>query len=69
PHVLFDYHKKLKEKDLFDTYNHYLFGLGMPEELKKWIEANEDAFNKFAEWYTQPENIIPITYENVLIKN
>jgi len=68
PYMLFDYHKKLKDNNLLDAYNHYLFGIGAPEEFNTWVEANEETFKKFVEWYTKPENIVPVTKDNVFVR-
>ncbi|MCU0438503.1 MAG: tetratricopeptide repeat protein [Raineya sp.] len=69
PHILFDYQKQLQEKGLFDAYNRYLFQIGASDEFKKWLETNQSSFDKFVEWYTKPENTIPVTKENVIVKN
>lgn len=52
PNVLFEYQKKLVDKNLFNAYNHYLFQIGAQEKFNDWLETNRSEYEKFVEWYT-----------------
>ncbi|WP_299334204.1 tetratricopeptide repeat protein [uncultured Psychroserpens sp.] len=68
PNVLFSYHKTLKDKGLFDAYNHYLFQMGASEQFDSWLANNEEAFNTFKQWYISTDNTIEINQSNAFIK-
>lgn len=68
PNVLFEYHKKMLDNDVFETYNHYLFQMGAEKEFKIWLENNKSKYNDFVEWYTKNENTIEITTINKFIR-
>lgn len=68
PNVLFSYQKRLLENNLFDSYNHYLFQIAVPEQFNDWLKSHESEFNDFVNWYLKPENIIEISEDNVFIK-
>lgn len=68
PNVLFAYQKKLADAGLLEAYNHYLFQVGTPDEFRAWKEENEEKYDQFVSWYTQRENIIEITKDNLFIK-
>lgn len=67
PNVLFSYQKKLLDQDVFDAYNHYLFQMGEPEEFNRWQESSPTEYSKFVDWYTQNENIITLSQENIFL--
>lgn len=64
PNVLFDYHKQLLDHNLMDSYTHYLFQMGNPEEFKNWQGQNQKQFETFKDWYTDPKNYLTITKTN-----
>ncbi|TRZ44342.1 tetratricopeptide repeat protein [Robertkochia solimangrovi] len=66
--ALFEYHKKLLEHDLFDTYNHYLFQIGAEDDFTNWYEAHQSDYETFTDWYIREENIIRINDTNMFIK-
>jgi len=51
--VLFDFHKKLKEKDFFEAYNYWFLMKGDVGEFEEWFKKNEEKFNAFVEWFTK----------------
>ncbi|UUC44041.1 tetratricopeptide repeat protein [Flavobacterium cerinum] len=67
PNVLFDYHKKLQDHNLMESYTYYLLQMGNPEEFKKWQEQNQKQFQTFKDWYTDPENYLTITQTNAYL--
>lgn len=68
PVILFDYHKEMIDKDLFEAYNLYLFQISNPDVFNEWLTENEEIFDKFVEWYTADENVINVTVENKYIR-
>jgi len=66
--VLFDYNKKMLDEGVLDAYNHYLLQIGTPKEFKEWKNNNTDKYNKFVEWYTNPDNYLKINKENIYIR-
>ena len=67
PNVLFDYHKSMEEAGVFEAYNYYLFQMAKKEDFAKWHTENEEAFNKFVNWFTSEENILTIDQDLSLI--
>lgn len=66
--VLFDYHKRLVDEEVFDAYSHYLFQIAVPEEFKAWKEQNEEKYEQFVKWYTQGNNALSIGSDNFFIR-
>lgn len=56
------YQLRVKEAGHWDAYNIYVLGAAFPEECEEWFksEANEAAFDRFAEWYRNN----PFTLDN-----
>jgi tetratricopeptide (TPR) repeat protein len=69
PNVLFEYNNKLSATGNFDAYNHYLFQMGAEEEFKEWKSGNDEKYQKFVDWYTNPENHLKINESNVFISD
>lgn len=67
PIILFEFHQKMIENDVFDAYNHYIFQIGAEEEFKVWLEENEEAYEKFIDWFTSQENLLLPSKENYFI--
>ena len=64
--VLFDYHKTLKDKGLFEAYNYYLFAYGNIDEFNTWAAENKDKVKEFDDWFSNYG--INLTKENVLYR-
>jgi len=69
PNVVLEYHKKLLDLGLFDAYNHYLFQMGAETEFNQWQTNNKEPYEKFVNWYQDPENELKITQENIFLSN
>jgi len=68
PNVLFEYHKKMLDNNVFEAYNHYLFQIGAEKEFKNWVNTNKIKYNEFLEWYTKDENILSISNSNIFLR-
>lgn len=68
PNPLFDYHKKMLDEGVFDSYSHYILHMGNIEEFEAWFEEYENDFYEFVEWYTDPENFLDINDSNKFIR-
>ncbi|HEX2868467.1 MAG TPA: tetratricopeptide repeat protein [Ignavibacteriales bacterium] len=56
--ILYEWHRELIDNGFFDSYNHWLFMKGNPDEFDNWQEANQDKFSKFIDWFkTHPLKI------------
>ncbi|WP_374440024.1 tetratricopeptide repeat protein [Epilithonimonas sp.] len=64
PNFLLNYLKKVSDHNFFDAYNHYIFQMGAQKEFEDWSSKNKNKYEKFIEWYVNPENIINPTKEN-----
>ena len=64
--VLFDYHKMLKDKGLFEAYNYYLLAYGNTDEFNSWAGENKDKVKEFDDWFSNYG--INITKENALFR-
>lgn len=67
PNVLFEYHKQMIDKNLFDAYNHYIFQMGAQDDFNNWLKENKAKFSEFVNWYTSKENYLTVTEKNKLI--
>lgn len=49
------YQKRVKDAGHWDAYNIYVLGAAFPDECEEWFksEANEAAFDRFAEWFQE----------------
>lgn len=56
---IFKYQQKVLEAGHWEAYNMWLLRKGNDDEFSDWINANEDKFNAFAEWYSK-NNFDPI---------
>jgi hypothetical protein len=45
--VLFEWHKNLIDKDIFEVYNYFLFSEGAPIETKSWVSRNQLKIKRF----------------------
>lgn len=68
PNILFEYHKKMIDKNLFEAYNHYIFQMGAQDDFNNWLKENKAKFSEFVEWYTNQENYLNITEKNKFIR-
>ena len=66
PNVLFDWHKLLIEKDIFEVYNYFLFNEGAPEETKAWVSRNQLKIQRFQTLIK--ENLLKIDESHFLNK-
>ena len=62
PNVLFDFHKKLKDKGFFEAYSYWILMKGNEEEFLNWHKENEPQFDDFANWFN--DNPISISNKN-----
>lgn len=69
PNLLIAYHKTMEDHNVFEAYNHYIFQMGDQEAFKLWMKDHEPEYNRFTDWYTQNENILKVTKENLYIDN
>jgi hypothetical protein len=67
PNVLFEYQKKLLDNGILEAYNHYIFQMGTENEFKEWKNKNGKDYEKFVDWYTNPENYLKIDKNNLFI--
>ncbi|MES2574837.1 MAG: tetratricopeptide repeat protein [Bacteroidota bacterium] len=67
PNVLLKYQKTILDNDIFEAYSKYIFQVGAPNEFKEWKTNNKEKYDKFVEWYTNPENSLKIDDQNVFI--
>ena len=56
---IFKYQQKVLEAGHWEAYNMWLLRKGNDDEFSDWINANEEKFNAFAEWYSK-NNFDPI---------
>ncbi|UAB80824.1 tetratricopeptide repeat protein [Marixanthomonas sp. SCSIO 43207] len=68
PNVLFSYHKELMDNGLFNAYNHYIFQIAVPNQFDTWLNSHKTEFDDFVDWYTQAENSLKISKNNLFIK-
>ena len=68
PNVLFEYHKLMKENNVFDAYNKYIFQIGAQTEFADWSDKNKADYDKFINWYKQKANYLNINNKNKFIK-
>ena len=68
PNVLFEYHKTMLDKGIFDSYNKYIFQMGSENEFAEWKNNNNTDYEKFVEWYTDENNYLKIQNKNIFIK-
>lgn len=68
PNVLFEYHKLMLDKNIFDSYNKYIFQLGAQTEFADWKEKNKVDYDKFVDWYTTKTNYLIVNDKNRFIK-
>lgn len=68
PNVLFEYHKKMVDYNLFDAYNHYVFQMGAQPQFDSWLEDHQNEYELFTNWYTSNDNALHITNENMFIR-
>ncbi|WP_172826964.1 tetratricopeptide repeat protein [Flammeovirga sp. SJP92] len=61
PNVVFDWHKTLIQKEMFECYNYWLMMKGAPDEFDEWIGTNQEKFESFINWFS--ENPMPIDNE------
>ncbi|MFK7749521.1 MAG: tetratricopeptide repeat protein [Kordia sp.] len=65
--VLFDYHKKLADAGLLETYTRYILQVGDSEAFNEWAASNKGTLDRFIDWYTKKENYLNITQENIFV--
>lgn len=53
PNVLFDYQQKMKIAKQLEAYNHWLLMQGDKEGFQKWINENEEKWEKFKTWFSE----------------
>jgi tetratricopeptide (TPR) repeat protein len=68
PNVLFEYHKAMLDKGIFDSYNKYVFQIGSENEFAEWKKNSEVDYEKFVDWYTNKKNLLKIDNTNKFIK-
>jgi len=66
PNVLIEYQQKIKELGYLEAYNNWLFSQGDPVGWEFWIDAHDDEFKSFLEWFT--ENQLQVPREKALIR-
>ncbi len=49
--AVFDWQKQLKDKGLFNAYNHWIMSLSDMESFKKWSDNNNAEAVEFLNWY------------------
>ena len=64
--VLFDYHKMLQDKGLFEAYNYFLLAYGNTDEFNTWAAENKDKVKEFDDWFSNYG--INLTRENALYR-
>ena len=64
--VLFDYHKMMIDKGLFEAYNYFILAYGDTDEFKKWAESNKEKAKEFDNWFS--EYGINLTKENAMYR-
>jgi tetratricopeptide (TPR) repeat protein len=65
--VLFDYHKKLLDDNLFEAYTHYIFQIGDPHSYDEWSSSHQKEIDAFFEWYVNKDNYMNVTQENIFL--
>lgn len=48
--AVFEWQKQLKEKELFDAYNHWIISQGEVESFKVWMKENQSKLDEFVNW-------------------
>lgn len=67
PNVLFDWHRNLIDKDIFEVYNYYLFNEASAEETKSWVTRNQLKLQRFQSLIQ--ENMLNIDEKHYLDKH
>ena len=62
PNVLFDYQKKLIDKNHFEAYNYWILMKGDEDAFIEWQENNKEKWEGFVEWFLK--NPLKINNEN-----
>ena len=65
--VLFDFHKRIADAGHFEAYNYFIFRNADDKTFDEWKEKNEEKFEAFIEWISDPQNQIEITKTNYYI--
>ena len=68
PNVLFEYHKTILDNGILDAYNKYIFQIGANDEFSEWKNNNNEKYDAFVKWYTNPDNYLKINNKNKFIK-
>lgn len=58
PNIIYDWHKKLIDKDYFESYNYWMLMKGNEEEFDIWYENNSQEFDDFLEWFSKNPLVI-----------
>lgn len=69
PNVLFSYWNTLYNKGYFEAYSHYLLQMGSRTEFSEWLSQNEVKYNAFVEWYTNSDNELNVSKQNVFVSD
>lgn len=62
--VLFNWHQELRNADLFEIYNYWVFKEADPAAYDTWREENEIGYNIFVDWMNS--HSFPIDKDNVM---
>lgn len=52
PNIIFDWHKKLMDENMFECYNYWLLMKGAQDEFNSWHNKNQEKFDNFISWFT-----------------
>ncbi|WP_116128311.1 tetratricopeptide repeat protein [Lewinella sp. IMCC34183] len=68
PVILFDYHQRMIDAEVFEAYNYYLFQMAEPAAFDGWLDSHQGDYDKFVSWYTDPKNILEVNRDNVYLR-
>ena len=51
PNVLFEYQKSIQEAGHMKAYNYWLLSQGNEDEFAEWMQANEEEWSAFIDWF------------------
>ncbi len=64
--ILFDWHKKLIDADMFEVYNYLIFVSADPVVAQTWLSNNQSKVQEFITWLKS--NRFPISKENLFLR-